>query len=118
MAAGLYEYPGAGRRAPQFIKRAVAQFRRLPLSARHSLPLLWWMLPEGTPPYKFSKLEAAYQDRPRGKQRCDNCRSAYKHVTSGNYICDQMSGLIEPKGWCRVWREPFKRGFYSRYQER
>ena len=114
-----YTYPGAGKKAPRMVRMAVSAFRRLPLSTKRNVPLLWWLLPEGTPPYKMSAQDAAYQDVPRGDERCDNCRSAYEHITSGTWICDQMAGVIEPQAWCRLWRGPFDDpAFYARYQDR
>ena len=113
-----FKYMLAGQGAPPEVQAAVARFRKFPLAVRVATPLLWWLLPDGTPPYKFSKPEAAYQFYPNGKQRCDNCRSAYLHVTSGHYICDQMRGTILPQAWCRVWKGTFQPGFYLSYQER
>jgi hypothetical protein len=113
-----FKYLLAGRGAPVGVQTAISAFRRLPFVVRAATPLLWWLMPDGTPPYKFSKVEAAYQPYPQGEQQCSNCRSAYQHVTSGHCICDQMRGTILPEAWCRVWRPPFQPGFYVRYQER
>jgi hypothetical protein len=114
----VFDYLSAGKKAPPEIRAAIARFRRLPLKLRLQTPLLWWLLPEGTPPFKFSQEESAYQPGPKGEQRCANCRSSYQHVTSGTYICDQIRGPIRPEAWCRVWRPPFSASEYVKYQER
>jgi hypothetical protein len=67
------------------------------------MPLLYFLLGSGTPPFKMSKEDSAYQGRQVGKQRCDNCSSAYQNVVSGDFICSQVEGAIVPKAWCRLW---------------
>ena len=113
-----FDFPFSGARSPQGVKLAIRAYRRLPLAVRQRLPLLWYLLPEGTPPYKFTKAEAAYQPVPKGRQQCDNCRSAYRHVVTGYLICDQMRGIITASAWCRVWRPPPDPAAYVAYQER
>ncbi len=82
-------------------------FRSLPDTGpgldKTQVPLLYELLGSGTPPLKMAAVDAAYQDRPVGKQRCENCSSAYKHVVSGDFICSQIDSLIEPNGYCRLW---------------
>lgn len=99
-----YQYPQAGVNAPPGVQQSVAEFRRLPIVAKQSVPLLYWLLGSGTPPYKMSPQDAAYQPMPQGEQRCGNCSAAYQHVKSSTFICDQIRGSIQPQAWCRLWR--------------
>ena len=99
-------YPDAGEDAPKEVKRAIDRFRRLPIAQRKEQPLLYWLLGEGTPDYKMSKLDSAYQEEPNGKQQCSNCEFAYKKVVRDQFICSQISGDIKPKAWCKLWKPP------------
>ncbi len=99
-----YEYPSAGENAPPEVKRAIAKFRRLPIAQKESVPLLYWLLGSGTPDYKMSKEDAEYVDQSEiDFQNCANCISAFQHVTSGEFICDQMEGEIQGEAWCKLW---------------
>ena len=48
---------------------------------------------------KMSKKAVAYQDTPKGAQRCDNC--APWQPPSG---CKVVEGDISPQGWCKIWQ--------------
>jgi hypothetical protein len=51
------------------------------------------------PPPRFirqTKLQAAYQDVPRGVQRCGVC----VHFRPPN-DCETIEGPVQPNGWCR-----------------
>lgn len=47
---------------------------------------------------KVSQKMAAYQDTPKGPQRCDNC--AYFEPPSS---CKVVAGTISPSGWCQLY---------------
>ncbi len=49
---------------------------------------------------KISKRAAGYQNRPRGRQKCANCRVFYPRSRT----CKLVSGRFSPNGWCRLWR--------------
>jgi hypothetical protein len=49
---------------------------------------------------KLSKASVAYREKPKGKQRCDNCR-----VWVPPNACKSVEGDIAPQGWCNIWRE-------------
>lgn len=49
---------------------------------------------------KLSKGDVAYQDHPKGKERCDNCR-----VWVPPDACNSVQGRIAPEGWCNIWRK-------------
>ena len=83
--------------------RAIAAYRRLPASTRADLPLLYWLLGSSTPAYKMSQHEAAYVADARGPELCANCTYAFQHVNTGDFICSQVRGRIEPRAWCRLW---------------
>jgi hypothetical protein len=52
---------------------------------------------------KLSMVDVDYQQRPKGKQRCDNCR-----VWDPPSRCATVEGEISPAGWCRIWRPQLK----------
>ena len=100
-----FRYPEAGRHAPAFVAAAVAEFHRLPLHVRQTVPLLYWLLGDGTPPYKMSAPDSDYRPQtPIPGQVCGNCRFAYQQVISGRFICSQIRPDIRPEAWCRLWR--------------
>lgn len=114
-----FMYPSAaeGNAQPE-VKEAVERFRELPYEERSKLPLLWWLLgATGTPPYKTPPLERAYVDESPYENNCDNCQHMYYHPASDTYICDQISGVIQPEGWCQVWKAPFDTEKYKEYQK-
>jgi hypothetical protein len=49
---------------------------------------------------KLRKVDVAYRDAPKGKQRCDNCR-----VWEPPNSCKSVEGEIAPQGWCNIWRK-------------
>lgn len=101
-----YEYPEAGgSKAQPEVKKAVERWRSLPEEERARIPLLYWLLGSGTPPYKMDKADAEYQEGPKGKQKCGNCLFAYQNATNGRFICSQVRGHIEPRAWCRLWKK-------------
>jgi hypothetical protein len=107
-SAPHYEYPFAGgRKAPPEVQAAVERFRLLPESEKEKLPLLYWLLGEGTPPYKMSRIDSKYTVlSPVAGQNCANCIFTYLQPKRNVYICSQIAGTILPEAWCRLWR-PF-----------
>ncbi len=58
-------------------------------------------VPQPVPPppprlIKQTKIQAAYQDFPRGAQRCGVCI----HFRPPN-DCETIEGPVQPNGWCR-----------------
>jgi hypothetical protein len=49
---------------------------------------------------KLSKASVAYRDKPKGAQRCENCR-----VWVPPNACKSVEGDIAPQGWCNIWRK-------------
>jgi hypothetical protein len=47
---------------------------------------------------KSSQQAVAYQDKPQGSQRCDNC-SLFEPPAA----CKTVEGQISPQGWCRIY---------------
>ncbi len=101
-----YAYDAAGSRAQPGVQQEIERFRKLPLAERKAHPLLYWLLGEGTPAYKMSKEDSAYQPTPMGKQKCGNCEFAYKKVVRKQFICSQIEGDIAPQAWCNQWEAP------------
>lgn len=105
-------YPEAGKNAPDSVKAAIEEFRNLSPEERAKTPLLYWLLGEGTPNYKMSKKDSRYVDVSQVKgQACGNCKSLYKRVTNGKYVCSQINeigspseGKISISGWCNFWK--------------
>ena len=100
-------YPQAGETAQPEIQAAIARFRELPEAERAEIPLLWWLLGDGSQPYKMSKPDSNYVDHSRSRQQCQGCLHAYYRVADEAFICSVIRGIIEPKGWCRLW-EPME----------
>jgi hypothetical protein len=48
---------------------------------------------------KLAKSDIDYRDRPKGRERCDNCR-----VWVPPDSCKSVEGTISPSGWCNIWR--------------
>jgi hypothetical protein len=47
---------------------------------------------------KVSQKSVAYQDTPKGEQRCENCR-----LFEAPNGCKSVQGPVAPQGWCRIW---------------
>jgi hypothetical protein len=105
----VFDYPLAGKHAQPEVRAAIKRWRaRVPVTVKSRLPLLYWLLGEGTPPFKMPKPDAAYGPPPaqfKGTQRCSNCRFAYAKVINPQIIiCSQIEGRIQPQLWCRLWK--------------
>ncbi len=100
-----YYYPDVGNKAPPGVRQAIRRFRREPLSLRSRIPLLYYLLGSGTPPYKMSAEESAYVPMTNSRRRCGNCQYAYQHVGTGRFICSQIAGDIRLEGTCRLWKK-------------
>lgn len=67
-------------------------------------PLLYWLLKSGTPPYKMSKEESNYTDEAQDpRYSCATCEFLYTETGSGQHVCSQIRGFVEPEGWCKLW---------------
>jgi hypothetical protein len=93
---------------PTLVQGFARAYRHLPSAApgieKTQVPMLYALLGSGTPPLKMAREDAAYQEEPHASgQRCSNCSSAYKNAVSGDTVCSQVSGSIEPEAWCRLW---------------
>lgn len=100
-----YQYPEAGRDAPKEVKTAIDRFREMASEDRDTDILLYWLLGSGTPPYKMSKEDSDYVDKSSGEQKCSNCEYLYEKYATGEHICSQIRGKVEPEGWCNLWEE-------------
>lgn len=47
---------------------------------------------------KMSPSAVAYQDSPKGSQKCSNCK-----LFEPPSACRSVSGVISPNGWCKIW---------------
>jgi hypothetical protein len=47
---------------------------------------------------KMSQASVAYQDTPKGDQKCSNCS-----LFQAPKACTLIDGDISPEGWCRFW---------------
>jgi len=101
-------YGYAYTRARPGVKTEIAKFAKLPQHVQDQIPLLYWLLNEGTPPYKMDHYDSEYTDGPTPVpgETCDNCRFAWENVDRRKlYICSQIRGTIAPKGWCKLWKK-------------
>lgn len=101
-------YSYAYQRARPGVKAEIRAFAELPQRVQDGTPLLYWLLNEGTPPYKMDRNVSEYTHGPtpvRG-EICANCRFAWENVAHRKlYICSQIRGSIAPKGWCKLWNQ-------------
>lgn len=101
-----FEYEKAGENAQPGVKHDIETWRELPDRVKDRVPLLYYLLGSGTPPYKMSKTDSLYVDESTTEnQTCANCEFAYKKVVRDRYICSQIRGPIKPKGWCKLWKK-------------
>jgi high potential iron-sulfur protein len=56
------------------------------------------LLPAGQAAAKMSQPSVAYQDSPKGDQKCSNC-SLFQEPEG----CTLVDGKISPEGWCKFW---------------
>ncbi len=101
-------YPGAGTRSQPEVQQAIQRYRQLPAEQRAQVPLLYWLLGDGTPPYKMSKEDSEYTEESEvEEQTCANCQYIYQANGHGDqgFICSQIRGEIAPAGWCNRWRK-------------
>lgn len=50
------------------------------------------------------KSAAAYQDKPKGNQRCDNCALYIPGASkTADGHCKVVAGSIAPNAWCKLW---------------
>jgi hypothetical protein len=82
------------------------------------VPLLYRILGDGTPPYKFSKAEVERSKSPVEGRSCANCMRWYMHVASSTGICDYVNGVWAAQEWCEHWTEPWDAARYREYQQR
>jgi len=100
---GVDPYPEAGEGATPEVQEIVREYKSRPRHKRKR-PLLYYLLGGSTPAYKVSKEEAEYRNKPKGDQKCGNCRFAYEKVVSGKLICSQIRGEIKAEAWCKLWK--------------
>ena len=95
------------RLGPSLVLGFFRFFRRLPNHVagidKNQVPGLYTFLGSGTQPLKMSKADSAYKPRPVGQQRCANCSSFYTQGVTGESICSQVEGTVQPSHWCRIW---------------
>ena len=48
---------------------------------------------------KATKQSVAYQNKPRGNQKCSGCI----HFIPSEKACHKVRGQISPEGWCGLW---------------
>jgi len=97
------KYPNAGKNATIWVKKAIAEFRKLPEKERTKKPLLYWLLGSGTPPYKMTKKDSNYISKSVKGQNCGNCRYTFQRYVNGELICSQIQGNIKLDHWCKLW---------------
>ncbi len=102
-----FEYPNAGKHAPDKVKEAVEEFRNTPLNKyKKNRPLLYHILGTGTPDYKMSKSDSDYTNKsPYNSKCCANCASLYLRILNKHLICSQIQGNIKKSGWCKLWNQ-------------
>jgi hypothetical protein len=102
-----HNYENAGENAPAGVRQEIENYKKLPLEQKENLPLLYYLLGSGTPPYKMATEDADYTAKSSVQaQTCANCEYFYHKPARGQrYICSQIQGLVKPSGWCRLWKK-------------
>ena len=98
-----YEYEDAGPNARPGVQEEIKNFHRMVQQDKMQLPLLYWLLGSGTPPYKMSKYDTKYTNKSLGDSKCGNCEYLYYKPARDKYICSWIRGRIMPEGWCNKW---------------
>ena len=100
-------YPEAGENAPPEVQAAIARWEATaPDHLKAQVPLLYWLLGDGTPPYKMSKAASDYRAVSLDANAiCGTCVFAYVQITTGRLICSQVRGDVATEAWCRLWRK-------------
>ncbi len=96
-------YPKAGKNASKHLAHQIKEFRSMSDEERAQMPLLYFILGQGTPAFKMDKRDVDYK-KAEGKETCGNCFYAYQKVKTGKYICSWVTGKIRPEDWCNKWR--------------
>lgn len=107
------KFGNAGELAPIGVQNEINRYQKLNEEFKNEVPLLSYLIPEGTQPYKMERGRAGYIDRSLKKENCANCNSMYQHSFSGSYICSRAQGAVRPEGYCRLWNP----GNESRYAQ-
>ena len=98
-------YEDTGENAPKGVRVEIEKWKKLPEKERRNVPLLYYILGSGTPPYKMDPDQADYQEKSEVQgETCGNCEFAYLKVSNKTFICSQISGRITPAAWCRLWK--------------
>ena len=79
--------------SPRFSRRSV-----LLRSAGYAVGAGAVLLPLKQAAAKMSQPSVAYQDSPKGDQKCSNC-SLFQEPNA----CTLVDGNISPEGWCKFW---------------
>lgn len=99
-------YSDVPENAQPEVKKAIERWRNLPIEERKDQVLLWWLLGSGTPPYKMPPKDALYVDESKNNNsNCGNCEYLYIKTSNGHHICSQISGDVNPNGWCKLWKK-------------
>ena len=99
-----YEYSDAGKNAPDEVREAIENFHEESEDLKSTTPLLYYLLGDGTPPYKMSKTDSAYQDKPKQGRNCANCLFLYHQPLRSQNICSKIRGKVDPNAWCKFWK--------------
>jgi len=101
-----YRYPRVPDEQTQpEVAEAVERWREeVDEETKENVPLLYWLLGTGTPPYKMEKGDADYDTKPHNDMRCGNCEYYYEGM-DGSGVCSQVRGNIQRSHWCRLWEE-------------
>jgi hypothetical protein len=110
-----YDYPHAGDNAQPEVKEAIERFLSLSEKERAKMPLLYWLLGEGTPNYKVSAKDSEYTDVSKDKKHtCANCEWFFLKVANHKGICSKIEPYVKAEGWCNRWTEIKKEGTRER----
>lgn len=101
-----FEYKKARKKAPQSVQQRIEEYDNLSKEDKAKIPLLYWILGTGTPPYKMSKEDSHYIDESTDvSETCGNCKFLYHQPLRNSYICSKIRGNVAVEGWCKFWKD-------------
>lgn len=86
-----------------WIRIAFKSYLAMPNKFVMNTPFLYFILGNGTQPYKVDKDTVEYGLSKESGQKCGNCIFSYKNIVEDKNICSNVRGVIHSKEWCRLW---------------
>lgn len=103
----LSHYEKAVQNAPEWIKTAWEEYKKMGEEYMSKTPFLWFILGDGkgTPPYKDTKKNSKYIDpSPYPNLCCGNCIFYYTQPVRKVGLCSWIQGKVDYDAFCKYWK--------------